>query len=85
MTKNRHFVRLPVESLRSLEKEKKMDFQTLKRVKSLQGLSRFQIAELKKQAEQGKGILSGLTRFEIAEVVNSYEKEREKRCRGLYL
>lgn len=55
-----------------------MDFSKLQRMtKSLsRGTSRFQLAQLEKEAEQGKGKLAGLTRFEMAELTKLYERER---------
>ncbi len=44
-----------------------------------QRVSRFQLAELEKQAEQGAGELAGLTRFEIGELTRLYEREKEER------
>lgn len=40
-------------------------------------ISRFQIAELKKQAEQGMGELAGLKLFQLGELTRLYERERE--------
>ncbi len=59
-----------------------MDFKGLqKKARNLsRKVSRFQLAQLKEQAEQGKGVeLSGLTRYERGKVTGLYERERERR------
>jgi len=42
-------------------------------------VSRFQLAQLKEDAEKGKGELAGLTRFERGDLTDLYEKEKEGR------
>lgn len=42
-------------------------------------VSRYDLAELERLAERGKGRLARLTRFERAEVNRIYEHERQKR------
>jgi hypothetical protein len=50
------------------------------KVEALRCMSRFRLAEIKKQAERGEGPLAGLTRFEIAQVEKSYENMRTDGC-----
>lgn len=58
-----------------------MDFLKLQRMADdLEGrTSPFQLAQLKKAAEQGEGELAGLTRFEMAELTRLYERKRQER------
>jgi len=58
-----------------------MDFCKLQEIaKDLsQKVSRFQLAQLKEEAEQGRGELAGLTRFEREEITRLYERDRLKR------
>jgi len=56
-----------------------MDFSKLQRIANglSLGTSRFQLAQLKREAEQGKGKLASLTRFEMAQLTQLYEHERK--------
>lgn len=58
-----------------------MNFSKLQKLadKLSQEISRFQLAQLEKDAEQGRGELAGLTRFEIGELTRIYEKIRLER------
>lgn len=42
-----------------------------------EGVSRFQLAELMQQAEEGKGGLAKLTRFERGQLTDAYERARK--------
>lgn len=42
----------------------------------LRGVSRFQLAEYKREAEQNKGPLAGLTRWDIGQITRTYEHRR---------
>lgn len=48
----------------------------IEKAESLKGTSRFELAEIKKSAEQRKGPLAGLSRFEVACVIDLCEKQR---------
>lgn len=51
----------------------------IKKAESLKGISRFELAEIKKNAEQGEGLLAGLSRFEISCVMALCEENRKSK------